>query len=151
MRAVIQRVDMAEVRVGAEIVGAIGLGILALVAVVPGDDGEDVDFISRKLRNLRVFDDEQGRMNRSLADVDGELLLVSQFTLMGDCRKGNRPSFSRAAEPVEAQNVYEQLVEALRSQGVRRVETGRFRARMTLWSINNGPVTLLLDSREKAF
>lgn len=151
MRAVIQRVDRAEVQVAGEIVGAIGPGILALVAVVPGDDSRDVEFISRKLRLLRIFDDEAGRMNRSLADVDGELLLVSQFTLMGDCRKGNRPSYSRAAEPVEAQRVYGQLVETLRSQGVRRVETGRFQAHMALCSINNGPVTLLLDSRREVY
>jgi D-tyrosyl-tRNA(Tyr) deacylase len=147
MRAVVQRVSSASVTVDGGVSGAIGAGLLVLVGVGPLDTGADVAWMSEKLRTLRVFEDEAGRMNRSVEDVGGSLLVVSQFTLHGDCRKGRRPSFDGAAPPELGERVYDALVEALRASGL-RVETGVFRAAMQVGLVNDGPVTLLLDSQK---
>ncbi|HXE79997.1 MAG TPA: D-aminoacyl-tRNA deacylase [Vicinamibacterales bacterium] len=146
MRAVLQRVTRARVVVGDRVVGEIGTGLLALVGVEAGDGERDVQYVAGKIRDLRVFPDESNRMNRSVADVGGAVLVVSQFTLLGDCRKGRRPSFDRAAPPEEARARYLNLVDRLRESGL-RVETGEFQAMMLVDLVNDGPVTLLLDSR----
>jgi D-aminoacyl-tRNA deacylase len=148
MRAVLQRVASARVTVEGLEVGAIGRGILALVAVEPGDGPADVEYIARKVRELRIFDDHAGRMNLSLADVEGGVLAVSQFTLLADCRRGRRPSFDAAAVPEEARAVYDALLERLQRDGA-AVATGEFQARMQVSLVNDGPVTLLLDSRRR--
>ncbi len=148
MRAVVQRVSRAEVRVGGEPVGRIGRGFLVLVGMEPDDDAEDAAYVAGKVAGLRVFEDEAGRMNRDLAAVDGAVLLVSQFTLLGDCRKGRRPSFTGAAPPDLAEALYEDVAERLRRAGV-PVATGRFRAEMEVELVNDGPVTLLLDSKRR--
>jgi len=147
MRAVVQRVSWARVRVAAEEVGAIGLGLLTLLGVGEGDTEEDVEYLANKVVNLRVFEDEQHQMNRSLLEVGGGLLMVSQFTLHGDCRKGRRPSFIAAMEPVQAEQLCQSFVERCRGLGA-PVQTGRFRAMMQVELCNDGPVTLLLDSRK---
>ena len=147
MRAVIQRVENASVTVEDRLVGSIAKGLLVLLAVGTGDTSEDVAFIRRKILNLRVFPDQQGRMNLSLLDVGGEALVVSQFTLYGDFRKGNRPSYSRAALPEMAVKLYEELVDQIRSEGI-GVSTGVFRAMMKVSLVNDGPVTLMVDSNE---
>jgi D-tyrosyl-tRNA(Tyr) deacylase len=146
MKAVLQRVGSARVTVEAREVGAIGHGILALVGVEHGDGPADVDYMARKIRDLRIFDDSAGRMNLALADVSGAVLVVSQFTLLADCHKGRRPSFLDAAPPVEAKACYEALADRLRSDGV-PVATGEFQAMMQVSLVNDGPVTILLDSR----
>ena len=148
MRAVVQRVARAEVRVSGEVVGRIGRGLLALVAAGEGDGDEDVAWLADKVVQLRIFPDDAGQMNRSLAEVGGALLAVSQFTLYGDCRKGRRPSFVRALAPGPAEQLYERFVARARESGV-PVETGRFRAMMEVDLLNDGPVTLLLDSRRE--
>ncbi len=144
MLALIQRVSRAQVDVAGETVGRIGLGLLALVCAEPGDDDAGVRKMAAKLLAYRVFDDGTGRMNRSLADVGGELLLVSQFTLAADTASGLRPGFSNAAAPAEAERLYEQLVAECRARHAPGVETGRFRAHMEVSLVNDGPVTLLL-------
>lgn len=149
MRAVVQRVRRAEVRVDGQVVGRVGRGLLVLVGVASGDTPETAKYLAEKTVNLRIFDDEQGRMNRSLLEAGGSVLCVSQFTLYGDCRKGRRPSFDRAAPPDAARALYESFLESLRSFGV-KVETGVFQAMMDVELVNDGPVTLLLDS-EKLF
>ncbi len=149
MRAVVQRVSCASVTVENETVGAIGLGLMVLIGVADGDTEKDLKYIADKVPNLRVFDDENGVMNRSVLDAGGSILAVSQFTLYGDARGGRRPSYIRAARPEEANAMYERLVAAWREKGI-RVETGRFRTEMQVSLVNNGPVTILLDS-EKAF
>jgi D-aminoacyl-tRNA deacylase len=148
MKAVLQRVSSARVTIGHREVGAIGEGILALVGVEPGDGAADIEYMARKVRDLRIFDDDGGRMNLSLAEVGGGVLAVSQFTLLADCRKGRRPSFDAAAGTVEARAVYDALVEQLRRDGV-TVATGEFQARMQVSLVNDGPVTFLLDSRRR--
>jgi D-tyrosyl-tRNA(Tyr) deacylase len=148
MRAVVQRVARAEVRVGGELVGRIERGLLALVAAGEGDGDEDAAWLADKVVQLRIFPDEAGQMNRSLGDVGGALLAVSQFTLYGDCRKGRRPSFVRALAPGPAEALYEKFVARARAAGV-PVETGRFRAEMQVELLNDGPVTLLLDSKRE--
>jgi D-tyrosyl-tRNA(Tyr) deacylase len=150
MRAVVQRVLNADVKVGTSVAAAIGRGLLVLLAVETGDTLKDVAFMSRKLLGLRIFEDPQGKMNLSVSDVEGEVLLISQFTLLGDCRKGNRPSFIRAAQPELAESLYLQLADQIRQGGI-RVETGRFRARMEVSLVNEGPVTLILDSNKKLY
>ncbi len=145
MRVVIQRVTSARVRVGGETVGEIRGGLLVLVSVAPADGPQDVEYIAGKLRDVRIFEDEQGKMNRSVVDAGGSLLVVSQFTLHGDVRKGRRPSFDKAAPPHLARRMYEDLLRALRAYGL-RVETGAFQAHMQVESVNDGPVTILLDS-----
>jgi D-aminoacyl-tRNA deacylase len=145
MRACVQRVGQAQVTVGGEIVGRIGRGLLVLLGVAAGDNEADARQLADKIVSLRVFDDEAGKMNRSLAEAAGAMLVVSQFTLLGDCRKGRRPSFDAAAPPEVAQTLYEQFVAHVRAQGI-DVATGRFREMMQVELTNDGPVTLLLDS-----
>jgi len=145
MRAVIQRVLEAAVKVNDKLVGQIGRGLLVYLSVGKDDSVKDAEFIADKLANLRIFADEAEKMNRSVLDVGGQILLVSNFTLHGDCRKGRRPSFDAAAEPVLAQQLYEKVIEFVRQQGV-AVEKGVFGAYMHVSSINDGPVTFMLDS-----
>jgi D-tyrosyl-tRNA(Tyr) deacylase len=149
MRAVIQRVSQASVTVDGEVVGAIERGLLVLLGVAQGDTEHDARTLATKIVELRIFEDDAGKMNRSLAEEEGSLLVVSQFTLLGDCRKGRRPSFIAAAAPELAEQLYQTFVAAVAVQGI-RVATGRFRAQMDVALVNDGPVTLLLDSR-KAF
>ncbi|MDX1943821.1 MAG: D-aminoacyl-tRNA deacylase [Pirellulaceae bacterium] len=148
MRAVLQRVSRAQVTVGGELTGQIGRGILVLLGVEPDDTPDDARTLADKTIQLRIFDDADGKMNLSLTEVGGALLVVSQFTLLGDCRKGRRPSFIGAAPPQQAEQLYEAFVAAARSQGV-TVATGKFRAMMDVELVNDGPVTLLLDSKRK--
>jgi D-tyrosyl-tRNA(Tyr) deacylase len=145
MRVVLQRVSRGEVRIDGEAVGRIGSGHVLLVGFREGDGPEQVEWMADKVVGLRVFPDAEGKMNRSLDDVDGELLVVSQFTLYGDTRKGRRPSFVKAAPPDEAVPLYERFVQALRNRGVSRVETGEFGAMMDVELVNDGPVTLILE------
>jgi D-tyrosyl-tRNA(Tyr) deacylase len=147
MRAVIQRVKSAQVFVDDRLTGKIGNGLLVFVGVGKGDNESDISYVVSKLPDLRIFEDASGKFNLSLKDVNGEILLVSQFTLYGDCKKGRRPSFTEAEEPTGAKNLYEQLITKLRGQGI-RVQTGEFQAKMEVHLINDGPVTLLLDSRK---
>jgi D-tyrosyl-tRNA(Tyr) deacylase len=145
MRAVLQRVTRADVTVDGFQLASIGSGILALVAVARDDTQADLEWMARKIAELRIFDDSEGRLNRSLLDTGGELLLVSQFTLYGDCRKGRRPSYSDAAPPAEAERMYEEFVAAVRRL-VPQARTGRFQAMMEVALVNSGPVTLIVDS-----
>jgi D-tyrosyl-tRNA(Tyr) deacylase len=149
MRCVIQRVTQASVSVAGEQIGTIQQGFMVLIGVSTDDTDHDVHYMAEKVPNLRIFEDEAGKMNRSLKDVGGAILAVSQFTLYGDARGGRRPSFIAAARPEEANEHYEQLVAAWRAQGI-HVETGRFRADMQVSLVNDGPVTILMDST-KAF
>lgn len=145
MRVVLQRVSRGEVRIDGEVAGRIGLGHVLLVGFTEGDAPDDVEWMADKVVGLRVFPDDEGKMNLSLQDVSGELLVVSQFTLYGDARKGRRPSFVHAAPPDIAIPLYERFVEALRARGVSRVETGEFGAMMEVDLVNDGPVTLILE------
>ena len=149
MRCVVQRVTEASVTVNGETVGAVGPGLMVLIGVSTEDTDADLKYMAEKVPNLRIFDDENGVMNRSVLDVGGSILAVSQFTLYGDARGGRRPSYIRAAKPDEANAVYERLVAAWRAKGI-HVETGRFRTEMKVSLVNDGPVTILIDS-EKAF
>jgi D-tyrosyl-tRNA(Tyr) deacylase len=146
MRLVLQRVTRASVSVDRSVVGSIDHGWLVLLGVAKGDADADADRMAEKVVGLRAFEDEDGKMNRSVVDVGGSVLVVSQFTLLGDCRKGRRPGFDDAADPVEANRLYERFADRVRSAGV-PVETGVFRAEMKVELVNDGPVTLLLDSR----
>jgi D-tyrosyl-tRNA(Tyr) deacylase len=146
VRAVVQRVRSASVVVDGDTIGAIGSGLLVFVGVAAGDGPADVAYVSSKVRDLRVFPDETGRMNRSVGEVGGAVLVVSQFTLLGDVRKGRRPAFDAAEGPERARQTYEALVETLRSTGL-TVEAGRFQAHMLVSLENEGPVTILIDSR----
>ncbi|TWT31944.1 D-aminoacyl-tRNA deacylase [Blastopirellula retiformator] len=148
MRAVVQRVSSASVRVDGEVVGQIERGLLVLLGVEPEDGAADVAYIADKTANLRIFEDDAGKMNLSVVDIGGAVLAVSQFTLLGDCRKGRRPGFTGAAPPELANALYEEYVAAVRNLGL-PVETGIFRADMKVSLINDGPVTLLLDSGKK--
>ncbi len=148
MRAVVQRVASARVRVGEHVVGEIGRGLLVFVGVGQGDGPSDVEYIVGKVRDLRVFEDDRGKMNRSLAEAGGSVLVVSQFTLYGDCRKGRRPAFDAAAPPTVARGLYDHLVRSLRDAGV-PVHTGEFQAFMQVELVNDGPVTLLLESARR--
>ena len=149
MRAVVQRVTSASVTVEGETVGAVGPGLMVLIGVSREDTDKDLKYIVDKVQNLRVFDDENGVMNRSILDAGGSILAVSQFTLYGDARGGRRPSYFQAAGPEMANELYERAVAAWRDQGI-HVETGRFRTEMKVSLINDGPVTIILDS-EKVF
>lgn len=146
MKAVIQRVSRAEVRVDGEVVGKIGEGYLILVGVMNGDTVNEAQLLARKTANLRIFTDENDKMNRSILDIDGEVLAVSQFTLCADVHKGNRPSFIESAPPQEATALYEAFCSALSENGVRKVEKGVFGAHMEVSLLNNGPVTILYDT-----
>jgi len=148
MRAVIQRVSEASVEISGEVVGKIGVGLLVLLAVARNDERGDADYLGEKITNLRIFADDEGKMNRSLLDTGGAMLVVSQFTLYGDVRRGRRPSYSDAAEPEKANELYEYFVERVRSLGV-KVQTGVFQAMMKVRLVNDGPVTILLDSQKK--
>ena len=148
MRAVVQRVSSASVSVDGEVVSRIGVGLVALAAIGRDDGDEDAAYIVDKVVHLRVFPDEEGRFDRSVADVGGSLLVVSQFTLYGDVRRGRRPSFAEAAPPDEAAARFASLVERFRETGV-PVETGRFQAMMDVALVNDGPVTLVLDSADR--
>jgi D-aminoacyl-tRNA deacylase len=146
MRVVLQRVTQARVAVAGDITGEIGAGLLALLGVAKNDSEADADFLVEKIVNLRIFADEDQKMNRSLLDSGGALLVVSQFTLYGDCRKGRRPSFDLAAPAEQARSLYEYFVTKAQETGI-RVETGVFQASMAVSLINDGPVTLLLESK----
>jgi D-tyrosyl-tRNA(Tyr) deacylase len=145
MRAVVQRVSRAKVSVAGEIVGEIGPGWLVLLGVAPGDSRKRVDWLAEKIANLRAFNDPDGKMNLSVQDVGGAVLVVSQFTLYGDCQKGRRPSFTGAAPPAVAEPLYESFLNALRLLGV-PVEAGRFAADMQVELVNDGPVTFVIDA-----
>jgi D-tyrosyl-tRNA(Tyr) deacylase len=147
MRIVLQRVKSAHVEVAGETVGSIGAGILILLGVTQTDHSEDAEYLADKVIQLRIFPDEAGRMNRSLLDARGAVLVVSQFTLYGDCRKGRRPSFDHAAPPEQARALYEHFIQRLKSSNV-AVETGVFQAEMEIHLINDGPVTFILDSKK---
>ncbi len=149
MKACIQRVSRARVLVRGEVIGQIGCGMVVLLGVAAGDDPADARTLAAKVVGLRIFEDDQGKMNRSLAEVQGSLLVVSQFTLLADCRKGRRPSFTEAAPPQLAAELYQAFVEAVQAAGI-PVATGRFREHMEVELVNDGPVTLILDSRDLA-
>ena len=145
MRAVVQRVSCCRVTVGNEVTGEIGLGLLVLLGVGAGDTRAEADYLAEKIIGLRIFEDGGGKMNLSVAEVSGALLVVSQFTLYGDVRRGKRPSFDAAGPPEQARELYEYFVEKVRSSGL-RCETGRFQETMRVELVNEGPVTILLDS-----
>ncbi|MBP3651059.1 MAG: D-tyrosyl-tRNA(Tyr) deacylase [Clostridia bacterium] len=146
MRAVVQRVKESSVAIESQVVGQSAQGLMVLIGVEVGDTDKDLSYIADKVPNLRIFEDEAGKMNRSLLDIGGQILAISQFTLLGDARGGRRPSFTAAARPDTAVPLYEALVEKWRSLGI-HVETGEFGADMQVSLINDGPVTILLDSR----
>jgi D-tyrosyl-tRNA(Tyr) deacylase len=148
VRAVIQRVTSADVSVAGRVVGRIDAGLLVLLGVEKDDGAADVAYVAAKIRDVRVFPDDDGRMNRSLVDAGGSALVVSQFTLCGDVRKGRRPSFDAAAPPADAYRLYADVVALLRADGL-NVETGEFQAMMAVSLVNDGPVTLLIDSRRR--
>ena len=146
MRAVIQRVTSSSVTVGDELVGRIGKGLLVLLGVATSDKTDDAKYLADKIANLRIFEDANHKLNRSLIDEGGEMLVVSQFTLLGDCNKGRRPSFVKAAPPELANELYRQFVEHVRQKGI-AVRTGRFQTMMEVSLINDGPVTLIVESK----
>lgn len=147
MRAVVHRVSRSEVTVDGRTTGKINKGLLVLLGVTHGDTSKDVDYIVDKTINLRIFEDENDKMNLSLKDIGGEMLAVSQFTLYGDCRKGRRPSFTNAAAPEEADKLYQEFVKKVSEQGI-NTETGEFGAHMMVDLVNDGPVTILLESNK---
>ena len=149
MRAVVQRVSRASVKVGGELAGEIGKGLLVLLGVAREDREADADYLAEKVAGLRIFEDDAGKMNLNVMDAGGEVLAVSQFTLLGDVRRGKRPSFDAAARPEGAKELYEYFVERVRGLGL-RCETGRFQEMMEVELVNTGPVPILLDSK-KAF
>ena len=148
MKALLQRVTGASVSVATEVVGRIGRGLVVFVGVADGDTEKDAQYLTQKTVSLRIFSDEEGKFNLSALDINGELLVVSQFTLLADTRKGRRPSFVEAAPPAQAGELFEQFVEQVRATGL-KVETGRFQQYMQVEIYNDGPVTILLDSRGK--
>ncbi|MBW2434829.1 MAG: D-tyrosyl-tRNA(Tyr) deacylase [Deltaproteobacteria bacterium] len=149
MRAVVQRVRQSAVKVDDRVVGQIGNGLLVLLGVARNDSAKDADYLINKIINLRIFEDAGGKMNRSLLETEAELLAVSQFTLLADCRKGRRPSFIDAAEPEKAIELFEAFVDGVRSQGI-RVQTGRFGAMMAVHLVNDGPVTIIIESPQRS-
>ena len=150
MRVLLQRAASGSVTVDGECIGKIGKGLVLLIGVTGTDTPEDVDYLVNKCVNLRIFEDENGKMNLSLLETGGEILAVSQFTLYGDCVKGRRPGFDAAAEPVLAKKLYDLFVGRLRQAGVRKVDTGKFGADMKVSILNDGPVTFMLESRKKS-
>ncbi|MBN2238930.1 MAG: D-tyrosyl-tRNA(Tyr) deacylase [Dehalococcoidales bacterium] len=149
MKVLVQRVTGASVSVGGEVVGKIGQGLVALVGVAEGDDEGDIDYLVPKMTGLRIFADEEGKFNISALDINGELLLISQFTLMADTRKGKRPSFTGAAVPEQAVELFNAFVEKTRQTGL-KVKTGRFQEYMQVEIHNDGPVTIMLDSSDRS-
>jgi D-tyrosyl-tRNA(Tyr) deacylase len=147
VRALVQRVSEAGVVAEDALVGGIGKGLLVFLAVLKGDTGKDLDYIATKISNLRIFEDADGRMNLSVRDAGGGILVVSQFTLAADCRKGNRPSFDNAEEPGRAETLYLEMIARLSEEGI-RVASGRFASHMQVHLVNDGPVTILIDSRK---
>ena len=150
MRVLLQRAASGSVTVDGECIGKIGKGLVLLIGVTGTDTPEDVDYLVNTCVNLRIFEDENGKMNLSLLDIGGEILAISQFTLYGDCVKGRRPGFDAAAEPVLAKKLYDLFVERIRQTGVRKVDTGKFGADMKVSILNDGPVTFMLESRKKS-
>ena len=148
MKALLQRVTKASVSVAGEVVGRIGQGLVVLLGIANGDTEKDAQYLAQKTVNLRIFSDEVGRFNLSAVDIKGELLVISQFTLLADTKKGRRPSFAEAASPTQAKELFDYFVEQARATGL-KVETGRFQQYMQVEIHNDGPVTILLDSREK--
>ena len=148
MRLVIQRVKEAQVAIDGELFSKITKGMVVFVAVAKNDTFEDIDFLADKIAHLRIFEDEAGKMNLSIVDVKGQFLIVSQFTLLGDCAKGRRPSFDDAADPKKAEEFYGYFIQRVRDHNL-RVETGKFRAMMEVSLVNDGPVTFVLDSKER--
>lgn len=147
MKALIQRISSAQVQIGDKIRGKVDRGILIFLGVEKGDTDSDADYLIKKITGLRIFEDNAGKMNLSVRDIGGKILVVSQFTLSADCRKGTRPSFERAEEPSRAREMYYKLLDKLRYEGI-PTESGEFGASMTVHLINDGPVTILLDSRK---
>lgn len=147
MRALIQRVSSASVTIDGEVNGSVNQGLLILLGVTHTDTENDALYLAEKIANLRIFCDEQDKMNLSLLDINGEALVISQFTLYGDCRKGRRPGFSDAARPELADPLYERFIALLKEQGVKKVDTGRFGADMKVALVNDGPVTLIVESK----
>ena len=147
MRVVVQRSKEASVKVSDKIVGSIDFGLVVLVAIAPSDGFKEVDWMAEKVAHLRIFSDDQGKMNRSVLDENGGILVISQFTLYGDCRKGRRPHFGGAARPEHAIPMYEYFCAQLRKIGISSVETGQFGAMMQVQLVNDGPVTLVIDSK----
>ena len=148
MKALLQRVTAASVSVGGEVVGSIGPGLVVFVGVADGDKEEDVRYLAQKIVELRIFSDEEGKFNLSALDIKGELLVVSQFTLLASTKKGRRPSFTEAAPPAQAEELFQRFLEQVEGSGL-RVETGRFQQYMQVEIHNDGPVTIMLDSRDK--
>ena len=147
MKLVIQRAKQAKVEVEGKVIGEIGPGLLVFLAVEQGDTQKDIDYLVEKIVHLRIFEDTDGKMNLSALEAHAEFLVVSQFTLLGDCQKGRRPSFDRAADPKTGELMYEGFLEKLKAQNVKNVATGRFRAMMDVTLINDGPVTFILESK----
>ncbi len=148
MKALLQRVTQASVTISGEIVGSIGSGLVVLVGVANGDTFKDVQYLAEKTVNLRIFSDKEGKFNLSALDIHGELLIISQFTLLADSRKGRRPSFTDASPPIQAEELFSKFVDEVRGTGL-KVETGRFQAHMLVEIHNDGPVTIMLDSKDK--
>ena len=146
MRAVVQRTKKGSVSIDNKVIGEIGKGLLVFLGVSKEDNADDADYLAGKIANLRIFEDDNDKMNKSLIETNGEMLVVSQFTLLGDCRKGRRPSFIDAAGPDKANELYEHFVKQVRQKGV-SVKTGRFRTMMDVSLINDGPVTLIVESK----
>ena len=146
MRAVVQRVKSSSVTVDGRAVAGIGVGLLVLLGIAKPDTSDDADYLAEKIINLRIFEDENGKLNRSVLSTGGEMLVVSQFTLLGNCNKGRRPSFVNAAGPNQAVTLYERFIEQVREKGV-SVKTGRFQAMMEVGLVNDGPVTLIVESK----
>lgn len=150
MRIVLQRVKEASVEIDTEIAGSINRGLLIYLGIEDEDHQEDIDWLIKKVTKMRIFSDEEGKMNLNIKDVEGEILIVSQFTLYASTKKGNRPSFTNAAKPELAKKFYEDFIETLKSALVTNIQTGRFGANMQVASINDGPLTFLLDSKQKS-
>ncbi len=148
MKALLQRVTSASVSIAGEVVGKIGRGLVVLIGVANGDTEKDAQYLAQKTASLRIFTDDQGKFNLSALDINGELLVVSQFTLLADTRKGRRPSFTKAAPPALAEELFERFITAARNTGL-KVATGRFQQYMQVEIVNDGPVTILLDSKDK--
>ena len=149
MRAVIQRVSQSNVKVSGEVIGEIKGGLMVLVSFVDEDNDTDLDWISKKIVNLRIFNDDEGKMNRSIQDVDGDILLISQFTLHGSTKKGNRPSFIKAAKPDIANVMYEKFIKILELSLGKKIQTGEFGGDMKVSLVNDGPTTIIIDSKDR--